>query len=41
MFVVIVKVHTNERKVAESLLIKETRPTLNTQEKSLPFKLFN
>ena len=35
--------HKNKfhRKVAESLLIKEKQPTLNTQEKSIPFKLFN
>ena len=30
-----------KRKVAESLLIKDTRPTLNTHEKSVPLKLFN
>ena len=28
-------------KVAESLLIKDVRPTLNTHEKSVPLKLFN
>ena len=35
--------HKNKfrRKVAESLLIKEKRSTLNTQEKSIPLKLFN
>ena len=29
------------RKIAESLLIKEKRSSLNTQEKSVPLKLFN
>ena len=33
--------NTFKRKVAESLLIKDERPTLNTQEKSMPLKLFN
>ena len=30
-----------ERRIAESLLIKEKRPTLNTHDKSVPLKLFN
>ena len=30
-----------KRKIAESLLIKEKRPTLKTQNKSVPLKLFN
>ena len=30
-----------KRKVVESLLIKDVRPTLNTHEKSVPLKLFN
>ena len=30
-----------KRKIAESLLIKEKRPTLNTHDKSVPLKLFN
>ena len=32
---------TFKRKVAESLVIKDVRPTLNTQQKSVPLKLFN
>ena len=32
---------TSTRKVAEALLIKELRPTLNIQEKSVELKLFN
>ena len=31
----------NKRKIAEALLIKELNPTLNKQDKSIPFKLFN
>ena len=30
-----------KRKIAESLWIKDLRPTLNVQEKSIPLKLFN
>ena len=30
-----------KRKIAESLLIKEKRPTLNTHDRSVPLKLFN
>ena len=30
-----------KQKVAESLLIKDIRPTLNTHEKSVPLKLYN
>ena len=30
-----------KRKIAESLLIKEKRPTLNIHDKSLPLELFN
>ena len=30
-----------KRKIAESLSIKDLRPTLNVQEKSMPLKLFN
>ena len=33
--------NTFKRKVAEPLLIKDLRPTLNTHEKSVPLKLFN
>ena len=33
--------NTFKQKVAESLLIKVVRPTLNTHEKSAPLKLFN
>ena len=33
--------NTFKRKVAESLLIKDVRPTLNTYEKSVPLKLCN
>ena len=33
--------NTFKRKVAEALLIKELRPTLNIQEKSFELKLFN
>ena len=32
--------NTFKRKVAESLLIKDITPTLNTHEKSVPLKLF-
>ena len=35
------KNNTFKRKVAESLFIKDVRPTLNTHEKSVPLKLFN
>ena len=31
----------NKRKIAEALLIKELKPTLNKQDKSIPLKLFN
>ena len=30
-----------KRKITESLWIKDLRPTLNVQEKSIPLKLFN
>ena len=30
-----------ERKISESLWIKDLRPTLNAQDKSVPLKLFN
>ena len=30
-----------KRKISESWFIKEKRPTLNTRDKSVPFKLFN
>ena len=30
-----------KRKIAETLWIKDLRPTLNVQEKSIPLKLFN
>ena len=30
-----------KRKIAESLWIKDLRPTLNVQDKSVPLKLFN
>ena len=30
-----------KRKLSEALLIKELKPTLNRQEKSIPLKLFN
>ena len=43
-FNVIGKVYRNntfKRKAAESLLIKDIRPTSNTHEKSVPLKLFN
>ena len=30
-----------KRKIAEALLIKELKPTLNKQDKSIPLKLFN
>ena len=30
-----------KRKIAESLWIKDLRPTLNVHEKSIPLKLFN
>ena len=33
--------NTFKRKVAESLLIKVVRPTLNTHDKSAPLKSFN
>ena len=35
--------HKNKRKrkIAEALWIKDLRPTLNTQEKSIQLKLFN
>ena len=29
------------RKIAEALLVKKLKPTLNIQEKSVPLKLFN
>ena len=31
----------NKRKTAEALLIKELKPTLKKQDKSMPLKLFN
>ena len=31
----------NKRKIAEALSIKELKPTLNKQDKSIPLKLFN
>ena len=33
--------NTMKRKLSEALLIKELKPTLNIQEKSVPLKLFN
>ena len=30
-----------KRKIAESLLIKQLRPTLNIHDESVPLKLFN
>ena len=33
--------NTMKRKLSEALSIKELKPTLNKQEKSLPLKLFN
>ena len=33
--------NTMQRKLSEALFIKELKPTLNKQEKSLPLKLFN
>ena len=33
--------NTMKRKLSEPLFIKELKPTLNKQEKSLPLKLFN
>ena len=30
-----------KRKISESLWIKDLRPTLNAQDKSVPLKLFN
>ena len=33
--------NTFKQKAAESLLIKDIRPTLNTHEKSVPLMLFN
>ena len=33
--------NTMKRKLSEALFIKELKPTLNKQEKSLPLKLFN
>ena len=33
--------NTMKRKLSEVLFIKELKPTLNKQEKSLPLKLFN
>ena len=30
-----------KQKIAESLWIKDLRPTLNVQEKSIPMKLFD
>ena len=43
-FEIIVKIFNSnswKRKIAESLLIKEKRPTLNIQDKWVPLKLFN
>ena len=34
-------VNSSKCKIAESILIKEKRPTLNIRDKSLPLKLFN
>ena len=31
----------NKRKIAEALLIKELKPTLNKQDRLIPLKLFN
>ena len=31
----------NKRKIAEAILIKELKPTLNKQDKSIPLRLFN
>ena len=33
--------NTMKRKLSETLFIKELKPTLNIQEKSVPLKLFN
>ena len=33
--------NTMKRKLSEALLMKELKPILNKQEKSLPLKLFN
>ena len=33
--------HSYNRKITEALFIKKFKPTLNTQEKSFPLKLFN
>ena len=33
--------NNRKRKIAESLLIKQLRPTLNIHDKSVPLKLFN
>ena len=32
---------TRRRKIAETLLLKKLKPTLNIQEKSVPLKRFN
>ena len=31
----------NKRKIPEAILIKELKPTINKQDKSIPLKLFN
>ena len=33
--------NSSRRKIAEALLVKKLKPTLNIQEKSVPLKLFN
>ena len=33
--------NARRRKIAEALLVKKLKPTLNIQEKSVPLKLFN
>ena len=35
------KNHKMKRKISEALLIKKHRPSLNKQENSVPFMLFN
>ena len=43
-FEIIHKTNNNsiyKRKIAEAILIKKHKPTLNIQEKSIPLKLFN
>ena len=37
----IIDMNFSNNKIIESLWIKDLRPTLNVQEKSIPLKLFN